>query len=127
MNTDWVLLVDDSELVLSLMTESLEGVGIRAVGVGSWQALDDSIAQARPAVILMDVNMPELTGDFALRFFRESRELGQTQLLLMSDIDEAELARRAEDAGADGYVSKNWGIARMVESVQHAMDRVRTR
>ena len=121
MAVETIYVVDDSDLVRSMACMALESAGFRTVGLEDWQKLDEALQQHKPALILLDVNMPELTGDFALSFFREARELDDVPLLLFSDIDVAELRERAEQAGADGYISKGWGVERMVEEVQNAL------
>ncbi len=117
-----IYLVDDSDLVRSMASMALETAGFRVVAMDDWQKLDDALQQHRPDLILLDVNMPELTGDFALSFFRETRGLQDVPLLLFSDIDVNELRERAEQAGADGYISKGWGVERLVEEVQNALE-----
>lgn len=121
MANETIYLVDDSDLVRSMAGMALEAVGFRVFAMEDWQKLDDALQHHRPDLILLDVNMPELTGDFALSFFRETRGLDDVPLLLFSDIDVNELRERAEQAGADGYISKGWGVERLVEEVQAAL------
>jgi two-component system chemotaxis response regulator CheY len=82
-----------------------------------WEELDDTLKDFRPDLILFDVNMPEMYGDFALMFFKEERNITNIPILLYSDIDVGELEQRAKNCGADGFVSKTWGVDRMVEIV----------
>jgi two-component system sensor histidine kinase ChiS len=116
-----IYVVDDSELVLSLATKALEEAGYLPLALDDWHKLDAALEQLRPALILMDINMPETTGDFVLSFFKEQRGLTDVPILLFSDIDENELQERAEACGADGYVSKGWGFEKMVESVTETL------
>lgn len=117
-----VYVVDDSELVLSLASQALEAAGYLPLALDDWHKLDAALGQLRPALILMDINMPETTGDFVLAFFKEQRGLTDVPILLFSDIDENELRERAEACGADGYVSKGWGFEKMVEAVTATLE-----
>ncbi len=112
-----VLLVDDSEIVLTMASAALESGGYEVRSIERWEDLDTMIMHFIPDLILMDVNMPEVFGDHALMFFKEERGLSRVPILLYSDIDEKELRQRAEACGADGYISKSWGIDRMLEVV----------
>jgi PAS domain S-box-containing protein len=68
----------------------------------------DAVEKARelkPDVIVMDVSMPNLNGLDATRQVR--RILPQTEVLILSQHDSAEMVRQAFHAGARGYVVKS--------------------
>jgi CheY-like chemotaxis protein len=112
-----VIVVDDSEVVLFIASTALRSVGYEVQTLMRWDELGDTLKDFRPDIILFDVNMPEVYGDFALMFFKEERGIADIPILLYSDIDVGELQQRAKDCGADGFVSKAWGVERMVEIV----------
>lgn len=112
-----VIVVDDSEVVLLMSSAALQSVGYEVKTLMRWEELDGALKKFRPDLILFDVNMPEMYGDFALMFFKEERGITDIPILLYSDIDVGELKQRAKDCGADGFVSKTWGVERMVEVV----------
>ncbi|HOX42064.1 MAG TPA: response regulator [Myxococcota bacterium] len=118
-----VFLVDDSDLIRSMATMALEASGHLVRALPNWQELDAALAGDRPDLILMDINMPEMTGDFALTFFKEERGLVDVPILLYSDIDEQSLVMRAQACGADGYISKGWGLERLTETVDYFLHR----
>ena len=112
-----VIVVDDSEVVLLMTSAALQSAGYEVRTLMRWDELDDTLKDFRPDLILFDVNMPEMYGDFALMFFKEERDITDIHILLYSDIDVGELEQRAKDCGANGFVSKTWGVERMVEIV----------
>jgi len=112
-----VIVVDDSEVVLLMSSAALQSAGYEVKTLMRWEELDGTLKEFRPDLILFDVNMPEMYGDFALMFFKEERGITDIPILLYSDIDVDELEQRAKDCGADGFVSKTWGVERMVEVV----------
>jgi PleD family two-component response regulator len=112
-----VIVVDDSEVVLLMTSAALRSAGYEVRTLMRWEELDDTLKDFRPDLILFDVNMPEMYGDFALMFFKEERNITDIPVLLYSDIDVGELEQRAKDCGANGFVSKTWGVDRMVEVV----------
>lgn len=112
-----VIVVDDSEVVLLMSSAALQSAGYEVKTLMRWEELDGALKEFRPDLILFDVNMPEMYGDFALMFFKEERDITEIPILLYSDIDVGELEQRAKDCGADGFVSKTWGVERMVEVV----------
>ena len=112
-----VIVVDDSEVVLLMTSAALQSAGYEVRTLMRWEELDDTLKDFLPDLILFDVNMPEMDGDFALMFFKEERGITDIPILLYSDIDVGELEQRAKDCEADGFISKTWGVERMVEIV----------
>lgn len=116
-----IFLVDDSELILSMVSAALQTAGYKVRALARWEALNAELEHSKPDMILMDINMPEMTGDSALSFFREARGLEDVPIYLYSDIDIRALERRAEACGADGFISKGWGIERLMSAVEQVL------
>ena len=102
-----VLLVDDHTLVRRGFRrmldddETLEVVGEASNGTEAVQLAE----KLRPQVIVMDCQLPELTGVAATRIILRSHP--ETAILMLSMHAEDTLVRQALDAGARGYVLKN--------------------
>ncbi len=102
-----VLLVDDHALVRRGFRrmldddETLEVVGEASNGAEAVQLAE----KLRPRVIVMDCQLPELTGVAATRIILRSQP--ETAILMLSMHSEDTLVRQALDAGARGYVLKN--------------------
>jgi diguanylate cyclase (GGDEF)-like protein/PAS domain S-box-containing protein len=113
-----VLVMDDSVVVLEMLAAVLGGNGFQVCTAKTLEQLQRLRASCRPDLYVLDVEMPEVPGDAVGRLLRdEQRE--QVPILLFSNIEERELARRAADADLTGYVSKGAGVpallARIVE------------
>lgn len=113
-----VFIVDDSEFILAAASEALRHANYDVESLTRWEDLDKQLKTSSPDLILMDVNMPEMTGDYALMFFKEQRGISHVPILLFSDINVKELEKRAQECGADGYISKGWGIERLLEEIK---------
>ncbi|HMH79846.1 MAG TPA: response regulator transcription factor [Candidatus Acidoferrum sp.] len=102
-----VLLVDDHALVRRGFRrmldddETLEVVGEASNGTEAVQLA----GKLHPQVIVMDCQLPELTGVAATRIILRSHP--ETAILMLSMHSEDTLVRQALDAGARGYVLKN--------------------
>jgi DNA-binding NarL/FixJ family response regulator len=102
-----VLLVDDHALVRRGFRrmldddETLEVVGEASNGAEAVQLAE----KLRPQVIVMDCQLPELTGVAATRIILRSHP--ETAILMLSMHSEDTLVRQSLDAGARGYVLKN--------------------
>jgi DNA-binding NarL/FixJ family response regulator len=102
-----VLLVDDHALVRRGFRrmldddEALEVVGEASNGAQAVQLA----AKLKPQVIVMDCQLPEMTGLEATRIIL--REQPDIAILMLSMHSEDTLVRQALEAGARGYVLKN--------------------
>jgi DNA-binding NarL/FixJ family response regulator len=102
-----VLLVDDHALVRRGFRrmldddETLEVVGEASNGAEAVRLAE----QLHPQVIVMDCQLPKLTGVAATRIILRSHP--DTAILMLSMHSEDTLVRQALDAGARGYVLKN--------------------
>lgn len=74
--------------------------------------------ELRPDVILMDVSMPRMNGIEAASQIR--RELPGTEILIVTQYNTPEMARLAEQAGAQGYISKSEIWSCLVPAIESA-------
>lgn len=111
-----ILVIDDSKLIRHLGKSALERAGYRVTTADGLTEADKWLQQKRVDLLLVDINMPEMTGDDMVPHLRERLPV-HVPVVLFSDIKEEELKHRAESSGADGFISKHWGLQRMVEDV----------
>src|SRR5690606_1810483 len=102
-----VLIIDNHPLVLAGLRAVLETYGdIEIVGTAGLARDGLEIALAtRPAVVLMDINMPQLNGIDAIELFRE--QLPETRILMLSMHDSREYISTSIMHGASGYILKD--------------------
>lgn len=113
-----VLICDDHPLVLEGIRAVVETFDhIRVVGaVRSAHAALDLAAQTNPDVVLMDINLPELSGLDAIELFRE--QLPRTRLLMLSMHDSREYISTAVLFGASGYILKDVPPAEIISAIE---------
>jgi two-component system, NarL family, response regulator NreC len=70
----------------------------------------------RPDVVLMDIDMPELTGLEATRRIAEAR--GPSKVLILSLYDDEDLIAGCLDAGAAGYVLKDGPTSQLLFAIE---------
>ncbi len=111
-----VLVLDDSHVLVELTTKSLFAAGVEAKGALDLSELDQALAGHPFDLILVDVKMPEAFGDDVLDFLRVQRKV-RSKLVLYSDLPESELAEKARNCAADGYICKARGLESAVADV----------
>jgi DNA-binding response OmpR family regulator len=116
-----VVVVDDDEQLLELAVRALKRANVEVRGAKDFPALMELLEEVSPAVILMDVNMPELFGDEVAGILKGGQATS-AKILLHSSLDEEELRKLASDAGIDGYIGKSQGTAHMVARVKELLE-----
>jgi CheY-like chemotaxis protein len=102
-----VLIVDDDPFIRRLIATTLEDVAEfelheAADGV---QALELARSK-RPALVLLDIDMPAVDGIEACRRLREDPATSETTIVMLTAAHEDSVARSAEQAGADLFLTK---------------------
>ena len=111
-----ILIVDDNAIVRDGVKRLLSAGGEHQVS----EAADGREAlmlahSLRPALIILDLNLPGLGG---LELLRRLVQTGTGRILVLSMHAEPLYARRALEAGAHGYVSKNAAPDELVAAVR---------
>ena len=121
-----VLYVEDDRIHLILMEEVfrlLPGWELRTAETGA-EALA-ALAECRPAVVLVDMNLPDMTG-LGLRSRVQADAclagvLQGTRWVALSADDPADVVRAARAAGFHDYWLKPIDVARMQDSLQRLL------
>jgi two-component system nitrate/nitrite response regulator NarL len=112
-----VMLVDDHALVRAAVRGALEAPDIEVVAeAASAEAAFDEALRTRPDLILLDVDMPGMSG---LQLIRELRpRLPDTQIVMLSVSGEDRNVLEAMRHGAAGYLTKDLGPEALQRTVR---------
>jgi CheY-like chemotaxis protein len=101
-----ILVVDDHDLNLKLLQRVLELDGHEVVGVTTLSAAERAIAQQRPALVVLDLNLPDGDGlDLARKLKSDPNTAGYAVLACTAGAMKGD-RERALEAGCDAYMSK---------------------
>ncbi|HSN82648.1 MAG TPA: response regulator [Polyangiales bacterium] len=116
-----ILLVDDEDVVRRSAGRVVRQSGHRVIFArsGSEAIRIYTETQPRPDLVLMDLNMPGMTGDQA---FEELRALDpQAPVVFVSGYWDTELERKLRSMGALGFVQKPYEAATLRDAIVQAM------
>jgi DNA-binding response OmpR family regulator len=103
-----VLLVDDDAAIRRSVSVGLELEGFGVVCASGGRAAIEAVDRARPAIVLLDLTMPDMDG---LEVLRRLRGAGvDVPVCVLSARDEVDDRVRGLQAGADDYVVKPFAI-----------------
>jgi two-component system, cell cycle response regulator DivK len=118
-----VLVVDDHELNLKLLQRVLELEGMQVVPAASIRAAELALAEELPAVIVLDLQLPDGDGlDLARRLKRNPRTESCAIVACTAEAMRGD-EERALAAGCDAYVAKpidTRAFAALVSSMLHS-------
>jgi DNA-binding response OmpR family regulator len=118
--TKKILVFDDSPFVLELTQVALERAGYSVATAIDLAAFEAAREATEPDLILVDVQMPEAFGDDVASTLRGARGV-RVPILLVSNLEDGELARRAREAEVDGWISKRAGLQELVRRVKELL------
>ena len=107
-----VLVIDDSALVLQMLTMIVEQAGHDVVGVETWDAATKAYADSPPAAVVTDLNLPVIEDPLAAL-----QALGPAPIIIVSGRPQAELDAIATSRGLHGAVSKDAGMPGMMAAL----------
>jgi CheY-like chemotaxis protein len=101
-----ILIVEDNEDSLYLMKFILEQNGYETVVARRGKEGIGLAREAKPDLILMDIQLPDITGEEATRRIRRSRPLGEVPVIALTAYAMAGDRERFLSAGHNGYIKK---------------------
>jgi serine/threonine-protein kinase len=113
-----VILADDHAIIRAPLAAYLEMAGgIEVVGEASnGQEAIELAQEVQPDVVLLDLNMPKVTGMLALPQIKKNNP--NTKVLVLTGRDEIGLIMQALRNGANGYLLKTTGEEELVKAVK---------
>jgi two-component system, cell cycle response regulator DivK len=101
-----ILIVEDHELNMKLLNDVLEARGYRIIKTGWGTEALELARQYHPDLILMDIQLPDISGLEASRQLKQDAATRAIPIIAVTAFAMAGDERRARDGGCDGYVAK---------------------
>jgi two-component system cell cycle response regulator DivK len=121
-----ILVVEDNATNMKLLRDVLRVTGYRTLEASSGRDAIMLAAEHGPALVLMDIRMPDMDGVEALRILRMEDRTASIPVLAITAQAMKEDTQRFAAAGFDGYLSKPLDIDELLETVaRHCEGRAR--
>lgn len=118
-----ILVVDDDAKIVRLVRTYLEREGYRVVTAGDGPAALDAIETHEPALVVLDLMLPELDGRAVIRAVRRDEEAGATPIIVLSARGTTVDRIAGLEDGADDYLPKPFSPAELVVRVKTILRR----
>src|SRR6188472_3930965 len=118
-----ILVVDDDAKIVRLVRTYLERDGFRVVTAADGPAALDAIETHQPALVVLDLMLPELDGRAVIRAVRRDEEAAHTPILILSARGTTVDRIAGLEDGADDYLPKPFSPAELVVRVKAILRR----
>ena len=122
-NAGNILIVDDDNSIRYALSTTLNALGFHAVSVPGGQEALDALTKSHFEAVLLDINMPGMSG---IETCQEIRRLDPLLPVLMLTVRDSENdIVKALDAGADDYITKPFHLRELTARLRTSVRRVR--
>lgn len=121
--TKKILFVEDDDALASVYMTRLEAEGFNVKRVPNGEDALASALQYRPDLILLDVMMPKVSGFDVLDILRNTPEVGNVKIIMLTALSQESDKERAKSLGVDDYLVKSQVvIADVVDRIKQHLE-----
>jgi len=123
MNKPNILIIDDDQAQHEILGEHLGLAGFSALHAGSSKEGFALLQKKDVALILLDINMPEMDGFQAIEILRDQPQTKNIPVLFLTSLDRQYLKIKGLELGADDYVTKPYNGAELMARIKAILRR----
>lgn len=112
-----ILVVDDEPNIIEVVRITLEDDRVRVVVAADGEEALAAAQAERPDLILLDVNLPGLSGLEVCRRLRADPQMHETRIVMLTAAAQRDDVERGRAAGADEYLTKPFSPVRLLTLV----------
>jgi CheY-like chemotaxis protein len=116
-----ILVAEDNPVSLGAFSEYLQAKGHQVIPATNGYEAVERAKEFKPALILMDIQMPGMDGLEAIRRLRATPEFANVPIIALTALAMPGDRERCLAAGAHGYLAKPVGLKRLEEAINRAL------
>ena len=113
-----VLIVEDNELNMKLFGDLLEAHGYATLKTGNGIEAIELARAHHPNLIIMDIQLPEVSGLDVTRWLKEDEDLRSIPVIAVTAFAMKGDEERIREGGCEAYLSKPISVAKFLETVR---------
>lgn len=119
-----ILLVEDDPRMLRIYSDALGARGHTVISISDPREVGGFLSVATPALILLDIMMPEIDG---IELCRRARGIvgSRPPIIFLTALNDVETIRKALAAGGNDYVLKGGSLVGAIERIESWLARSR--
>ena len=116
--TKTVLIVEDNELNMKLFNDLLEAHGYATLKTGHGIEAMELARAHKPDLILMDIQLPEVSGLEVTRWLKQDDELKSIPVIAVTAFAMKGDEERIRQGGCEAYISKPISVTKFIETIK---------
>ncbi len=113
-----VLIVEDNELNMKLFSDLLEAHGYAVIQTRNGMEAMGLARSRRPDLILMDIQLPEVSGLEVTKWLKEDEDLRAIPIIAITAFAMKGDEERIREGGCEAYLSKPISVGKFMETVR---------
>ncbi len=113
-----VMIVEDNELNMKLFHDLLESRGYDTIQTRNGLEALDLAREHRPDLILMDIQLPEVSGLVVTKWLKEDDDLAHIPVIAVTAFAMKGDEERILSGGCEGYISKPISVPHFLETIE---------
>ncbi len=113
-----VLIVEDNELNMKLFHDLLDAHGYKTIQTKDGMEALKLAREQRPDLILMDIQLPEVSGLEVTKWIKEDENLRAIPVIAVTAFAMKGDAEKMRDGGCEAYIAKPISVTEFIETVR---------
>ena len=122
MNSEAVLIVEDSPTQALRLQNTLEKHGFTVTAAHNGREALEALSRMRPALVISDIQMPEMDGYELCRRLKANAMLREIPLILLTSLSTPQDIIHGLECGADNFVVKPYSEAFLLERIRGVLE-----
>jgi two-component system, cell cycle response regulator DivK len=123
--TKTILIVEDNELNMKLFHDLLDAHGYKTLQTRNGMEALALAREHRPDLILMDIQLPEVSGLEVTKWLKEDEQLKQIPIVAVTAFAMKGDEERIREGGCEAYISKPISVATFLDTVRQFVGEAR--
>ncbi|MBI2264179.1 MAG: response regulator [Armatimonadetes bacterium] len=122
-----LLVVDDNEMNRDVLSRRLERLGHAVAVAENGRKALELMAHEKFDLVLLDMMMPEMTGDEVLRRLKADAALRHVPVIMISALDEIDEVAKCIEMGAEDYLPKPFNPVLLKARIEACLEKMQLR
>ncbi len=117
-----ILIVEDNDLNMKLFNDLLQANGYNTVQTKSGKEALQLTREHRPDLIIMDIQLPEISGLEVTKRLKADDELKDIPIIAVTAFAMKGDEEKIRDGGCEGYIAKPISVSNFLETIAEFLD-----